>query len=293
MDLYLLERKEDLLGTEEQPPNMSNAAKRLMATVTGKNTFTPAYASVNIQSGSRRRVVSDPKGVARELVSAIKKVFRPKSEDNIWFRGLTLATDTSEGRAQRIRIADEGDNVDMEALGIPRKFKKILKRLKRLSKVTPAMYAQTIKAITSEEWKALWKARKKGTAPGKFKVTVDMLAALPDDILDDLMVLVNTVLQPGGGIFRAWRRRVIVPIPKTQHDNGVDNTRPINFLGVIMKGFWAIIIARIQKVWENNGLLHDMQFAFRGGIRMEAPVLLATMLSEKHNNANKPLYACA
>ena len=56
----------------------------------------------------------------------------------------------------------------MKALGIPRKFKKILKRLKRLSKVTPEMYAQTVKAITSEEWKALWKARKKGTAPGKF-----------------------------------------------------------------------------------------------------------------------------
>ena len=33
-----------------------------------------------------------------------------------------------------------------------------------------------------------------------------MIAALPDDILDELRVLVNTVLLPGGGSFRAWRR---------------------------------------------------------------------------------------
>ena len=120
-----------------------------------------------------------------------------------------------------------------------------------------------------------------------------MVAALRDDILDDLSVLVNTILQPGGGPFRAWRRRVIIPIPKTQHYNGVDNTRPINLFDVIMKGFRSIIIARIQKVWEDNGLLHDMQFAFRGGMRLEGPVLLATMLSEKHNDVRKSIYACA
>ena len=41
-----------------------------------------------------------------------------------------------------------------------------------------------------------------------------MVAALPDDILDELRVLVNTVLLPGGGSCRAWRRRGIVPVPK-------------------------------------------------------------------------------
>ena len=41
-----------------------------------------------------------------------------------------------------------------------------------------------------------------------------MVAALPDDILDELRVLVNIVLLPGGGSCRAWRRRGIVPVPK-------------------------------------------------------------------------------
>ena len=80
-------------------------------------------------------------------------------------------------------------------------------------------------------------ARKKGTAPGKFKVTVDMVAALPDDILDDLRVLINTVLLPGRGSFRAWRRRGIVPVLKPQLDNEVDNICPINLVDV----FWMFI----------------------------------------------------
>ena len=89
----------------------------------------------------------------------------------------------------------------------------------------------------AEEWKTRWKARKKGTAPGKFKVTVDMVAALPDDILDDLRVLINTILLPGRGSFRAWRRRGIVPVLKPQLDNEVDNICPINLADV----FWMFI----------------------------------------------------
>ena len=40
-----------------------------------------------------------------------------------------------------------------------------------------------------------------------------IITALPDDN-DELRVLVNTVLLPGGGSCRAWRRRGIVPVPK-------------------------------------------------------------------------------
>ena len=40
-----------------------------------------------------------------------------------------------------------------------------------------------------------------------------VVPALPDDN-DELRVLVNTVLLPGGGSCRAWRRRGIVPVPK-------------------------------------------------------------------------------
>ena len=39
-----------------------------------------------------------------------------------------------------------------------------------------------------------------------------IITALPDDN-DELRVLVNTVLLPGGGSCRAWRRRGIVPVP--------------------------------------------------------------------------------
>ena len=86
---------------------------------------------------------------------------------------------------------------------------------------------------------------------------------------------------------------MVAPKPKVDNDNSIENTRPINLLDVIMKGFWAIILTRIQHIWEDNQILHPMQFAFRRNQRIEAPVLLATMLSEKHNRNKVNLYACA
>ena len=95
---------------------------------------------------------------------------------------------------------------------------------------SPQTISPTSSAISEDE--DTLEARKKGTAPGKFKVTVDMVAALPDDILDDLRVLINIVLLPGRGSFRAWRRRGIVPVLKPQLDNEVDNICPINLVDV-------------------------------------------------------------
>ena len=60
-----------------------------------------------------------------------------------------------------------------------------------------------------------------------------------------------------------------------------------------MKGFWAIILVRIRGVWEKHELLHPMQFAFRKKKRIEAPVLLATMLAEKYTRDKSTVYACS
>ena len=64
------------------------------------------------------------------------------------------------------------------------------------------MYAGVTSPVTEDDWHSLWRKRKKGTVPGKSKITVEMIAALPDEVSNDIRKLINTILLPGGGTFR-------------------------------------------------------------------------------------------
>ena len=61
-------------------------------------------------------------------------------------------------------------------------------------------------------------------------------------------------------------------------------------LEVLQKAFWAIMTARMTKVWEERGLLNDMQFGFRKGRSVTAPGLMATLIAEEWVKEKQPLY---
>ena len=107
------------------------------------------------------------------------------------------------------------------------------------------------------------------------------MALLPEEMLESLRQIVNTVWNPKAGVLEAWKIRLINPIPKIQGNYELEKMRPIALLDVIQKGFWAIVITRINKVWEQNNILHPQQYGSRKKKQASSATLLATLLAEE------------
>ena len=85
----------------------------------------------------------------------------------------------------------------------------------------------------------------------------------------------------GLDIYEHWKQRIITPVPKEEGNFSLDRARPLVLLEVLQKAFWAIMTARLTKVWESRGLLNDLQFGFRKGRSVTAPALMATLIAEE------------
>ena len=253
-------------------------SKTLTRVILGEKKFSKPYARiVKTDSTDETVVLSKPTEVARELVQALQVWFGKGRK--LWFTGLDIEKDSPTGRAIRMDIAQNGENVDWQKYNIPAKFLPILKHLKYSDKATDSMYSGCTDPITEDEWRRLWKARKKGTAAGRSGITSDMMALLPENVLENFRILVNTAWNPKAGVFDTWKLRVLNPIPKIPGNYDVDKARPIALLDVIAKGWWAIIISRTTKVWEKNNLLNSHQYGSRRGKSATSAVLLATLLA--------------
>ena len=168
----------------------------------------------------------------------------------------------------------------MSRAQIPVKFKPVVQRLKRKQGANTELYRHAKNKIGKLEWKSFWGQVKKGTAPGKSGVTTDMVFRLRVLELDVIRRLVNLVLEEGLSVYKQWKRRIITPVPKEEGNFSVERARPLVLLEVLQKAFWAIMTARMTRVWEERRLLNDMQFGFRKGRSVTAPGLMATLIQK-------------
>ncbi len=107
------------------------------------------------------------------------------------------------------------------------------------------------------------------------------MAFLNDKDSQMLRRLVNLVLSPGATVYAQWKRRVISPVPKEEGNVSLEKAKLFVLLDVLQKGFWAMMTARMTRVWEDKKLLNPMQFGFRRGHSVTAPALMATLIAER------------
>ncbi len=66
-------------------------------------------------------------------------------------------------------------------------------------------------------------------------------------------------------VYKQWKRLIIPPVPKEEGNFSVEKARPLVLLEVLQKSFWAIMIARMTRVWEERRLLNDITVGLRVG----------------------------
>ena len=137
-----------------------------------------------------------------------------------WYTGLEIGNDSDEGLNMRQKMAEDMSEDEltefMSQAQIPVKFKPVVKRLKRKQGANTELYRHAKNKIGKSEWKSFWGQVKKGTAPGKSRVTTDMVFTLRGKELDVIRRLVNLVLEEGLGVYKQWKRRIITPVPKEE-----------------------------------------------------------------------------
>lgn len=236
----------------------------------------------------RFKVTSDPKGVASLLVEHFAAWF---SKPEAWYHDAPINALNKHGRALREQLARKGEEFDLAGSGMPERFAYMRRYLKRVPGATEELYKDVLDPISEEEWREHWKKVGKDKAPGRSGLTVNMVAALPPEILEDLRELINVGQAAGRMGFSTWKRRVMCPVAKELGNPDLAKARPLCLLEVLMKAYWAIMGGRISKIWESNGLLQPQQFGFRPGRSTTEPLLLATLVAERQHELNEAFYA--
>ena len=215
-------------------------------------------APTNGRAPTKMRVTSDPKEVATGLV---KHFFEwMGGNKTFWFTGTAIDSNGPAGKELRRSILD-GTLTDLEAAGIPIRFKPVIAALRRVKGAGADLYKNVLCEITDEEWSRKLATTKKGTAPGLSRETIDMLAALSPASSSLLRRVMNLMLR-SRRVFSQWLRRAICPVPKVVGNPDVKLSRPLTLLSVSGKVFWSILSGRVTTIWRENDLLQRQQYGF-------------------------------
>ena len=186
------------------------------------------------------------------------------------------------------------------------KYRRVLKALRRLPSAHPSLY-NTPKEIAPLRWVRHWMSSSKGSAPGLFGLTHDIMAALtyvgkapPNDDVEALAIcsetseilrqLVSSVYKTKM-VFQGWKRRAIRVILKVEGDMGINNARPIILLDILCKCIYRDLTNNLNATWEKHGLLSNMQCASKKGAGAEQPLTVLKFLSEEAFEKKRTLLA--
>ena len=119
--------------------------------------------------------------------------------------------------------------------------------------------------ITDDEWSDFWKHKSRTSSPGDSGVGPDLWREAPVWLHAFACRLYSAVLrlkvQPD-----SWRRDVLVPIPKKEGENRLDQLRPLKLLEVSKKAVQGIVKGRMREELEREGVLDGQQHGFRTGL---------------------------
>lgn len=101
---------------------------------------------------------------------------------------------------------------------------------------------------------------KLSSSPGLDQISYKVIRALPENYLDVLSEIFNSILRDGS-FPKQWSHSLVVLIPKPQ-GKGV---RPISLLSCFLKLFEKILYGRLRWAMESRCVIPDFQAGFRSG----------------------------
>lgn len=173
--------------------------------------------------------------------------------------------------------------------GIPPHFRYLFKHFKTVPNANPTLYADVFAPITVSDVNTYIARAKKGTAPGRTGLTIDMLNLASTEVRSDIATLL-CLCHAGGKVgFSSWKRRLLNPVPKVPGDPSLEKARPIMLLEVMSKLYWDVVSRRIATVLETHHLLQPQQFGSRGGRSVLDPLLVSTLVTERQFESRRDL----
>ncbi|CAG8687824.1 18884_t:CDS:2, partial [Rhizophagus irregularis] len=127
-------------------------------------------------------------------------------------------------------------------------------------------------------------------APGPSGITYEMIKQLPDEFLNELIILYNDIIDKGF-IPSSWQDALLYPIPKpTWWDNDIQHTRPIVLLDTFRKLLVKVINSRLNLFLSSCEILqHNNRAGTQGSSCMEIILTLQTAIIAA-NSQKKKLY---
>ena len=220
---------------------------------------------VVLQEGGETRITSEPVEVRRETERVIFEWMKKKADP--WGtpaerkRGEFLGLDDLE------RIKQSACEANPVLPGVGRKIKEVLQRAHQdteRGRRLRSVHNGTDRLITKEEMDDYFSKVKKGTAPGVSGIGVELWAWGAESVKEELLDILNECLEHGT-IPGLWAKRLIRPLAKTETAIGLSDVRPITLLDVSQKILTGILTERLNRVWNENEVLHWAQMAFLQG----------------------------
>ncbi|XP_049522549.1 uncharacterized protein LOC125945037 [Dermacentor silvarum] len=104
---------------------------------------------------------------------------------------------------------------------------------------------------------------KRGTAPGRDKITVKLLANLPDPTYDTLFAFINSIWLGEAPLPIEWKIALVTFIPKAGKAINTDNICPISVTSCVGKLMATMVRDRLSGFLENQNAFSDTMFGFR------------------------------
>lgn len=111
--------------------------------------------------------------------------------------------------------------------------------------------------------KAALTKMKRGTAPGRDKITVKLLANLPDPAYEALLAYINSIWLGEAILPIEWKTALVTFIPKAGKAITTDNLRPISLTSCAGKLMETMVRDRLSEYLENQNVFADTMFGFR------------------------------
>ena len=130
------------------------------------------------------------------------------------------------------------------------------------------MASSLAKEITFQEFKDTVAGKASGKSPGISQFSINMLKALPEDLLLSVYRALNHLwINRDTGISpESWKNRFLAMVPKVAESApALDQIRPISLYETLRKVWTTIVTSRITEVWDRLRIIDKSQCGYTRG----------------------------
>ena len=143
---------------------------------------------------------------------------------------------------------------------------------------------------TFEEFHSSIKYASAGSAAGLTGASYNMLKSSPEHVLRDIYGVLAK-LWDNKTIPDWWQWRILAVLPKVAGSQSLDHLRPLMLAECLRKVWTVIPLRKIQRAWEDTGMLAEEQHGFRPGRSTESAIMQILNLVSSAHESGCPLFS--